>query len=119
VGEHSSAIPDINVILSQRINLPSSSLPSIPSSEPSIPNSDPTPTNRLAAPVDPQNVIRPILASFVEATSIYNLSNTALEQIVAEVLNEDGFIQLVRFIVKMLSFDSPYLGRKNIGDDGS
>ncbi|KAF9478818.1 hypothetical protein BDN70DRAFT_879525 [Pholiota conissans] len=99
VVQEQSFISDINAVLSQRINVPSSSLPSIPSS--SAPNMNPMPLNNSPATFDKQDSIAPTLAQFVEAASIYNLSDVALEQVIAEIINEEGFIQLVEKVSEM------------------
>ena len=78
-------------------NLPPSSLPNSSLSSSSTDSSqrpgdvaanlDATPRGRNA---------HPILTSLLESTSIYNLSASALEILVGEVIREDGFLQLVR-----------------------
>ncbi|KAF8973069.1 hypothetical protein BDZ97DRAFT_1779189 [Flammula alnicola] len=92
------SLPSINVILTEQTNLPSSSLPSLPGSDTS--NQVKDPPLAFTDSSEPQNaqkdIPHPVLASLVEATSIYNLSNTALEQVIAEVIHEDRFIELVR-----------------------
>lgn len=45
----------------------------------------------------------PIVAALSECSSVYDLPPSALEQIVAEVIREDGFLELVRRLVDIVS----------------
>jgi hypothetical protein len=57
------------------------------------------------APVGHQEDRQSFLASLSESTSIYALSNTALEQMIGEIIREDGFVQLVS--VQNVPLDTP------------
>lgn len=66
---------------------------SLPCSEPSATNGGKTiasNTNSLQVPLSD-----PVLASLQEVTSIYNLSSATLEQVVGDVIREEGFPRLV------------------------
>jgi hypothetical protein len=99
-------------------NLPSSSIPSLPSSinsgnilEPrAVSNSD-------IEPVSHEETRHSFHASMGETASIYALSNTALEQMIGEVVREDGFVQLVSVhdvFNHRKSLKSVFLARKNL-----
>jgi hypothetical protein len=82
------SVPILDTTMAIATNLPSSSIPSLPSS------------------INSGNILEPrailnsdtrhgFLASMGETASIYAMSNTALEQMIGEVIREDGFVQLV------------------------
>ena len=89
-------VPTLDTTMAIATNLPSSSIPSLPSSinsgnilEPrAVSNSD-------IEPVGHGDTRHGFLASMGETASIYAMSNTALEQMIGEVIREDGFVQLV------------------------
>ena len=77
-------------------NLPSSSIPSLPSSINSGNFLEPRAVwNPDIEPVGNEETRHGFLASMGETASIYAMSNTALEQMIGEVIREDGFVQLV------------------------
>jgi len=73
-------------------HLPSSSIPSLPSSVNSVNILEP---RAVIEPVGHEETRHSFLSSMGEITSLYALSNTALEQVIGEVIREDGFVQLV------------------------
>lgn len=96
--EHISSTLSINRM---QLDPPSSSLPATALSGPavteksasSVASSTPAPANSH------QETLQSILAGLGEAASIYDLSNTALEQIIGEIIQEDKFLQLVSHII--------------------
>lgn len=52
----------------------------------------------LAPSTGRQEGLRPVLASLAEVTSIYDLSSAALEQVIEEIIHEENFVHMVRFI---------------------
>lgn len=66
---------------------------SLPCSEPSATNGG----NTIASNTDSLQVppLDPVLASLKEVTSIYNLSSATLEQVVGDVIREEGFPRLL------------------------
>lgn len=110
--------PTLDTTMAITTNLPSSSIPSLPSSinsgnilEPrAISNSDIQPGSH-------GETRHGFLASMGETASIYGMSNTALEQMIGEVIREDGFVQLVsvRNVFNHWKYLKPVcLARKNL-----
>ncbi len=69
------------------------------------PPSSSLPTNSLglvaatsSAPSTDRRNLQPVLASLGDTTSIYDLSTAALEQIIEEIILEENFVHMVRFI---------------------
>lgn len=93
---HEHSVPTLATTLAIATNLPSSSIPSLPSSINSGNILGPrAASNSDIEPVSHEETRRGFLASMGETASIYALSNTALEQMIGEVIREDGFVQLV------------------------
>ncbi|KIM45306.1 hypothetical protein M413DRAFT_24540 [Hebeloma cylindrosporum] len=99
---HEYSVPIMDNRLAIANNLPSSSIPSLPSSISSANILEPRAvSNSEMVPVNHEETRRGFLASMGETTSIYALSNTALEQMIGEVIREDGFVQLLEKISEM------------------
>ncbi|KDR75157.1 hypothetical protein GALMADRAFT_249094 [Galerina marginata CBS 339.88] len=78
-------------------DLPSSSIPSLPCSGNSAQASCLISSSRTASvPENQREAAQPLFPSF-EASSVYNMPNRTLEQVIGEIIHEDGFVQLVSF----------------------
>ncbi|KAF8904425.1 hypothetical protein CPB84DRAFT_1845378 [Gymnopilus junonius] len=81
-------------------NIPSSSLPSLSSSAPDKPSfllKDTSGSNLQ------KESVCGLSPSFDDASSIYNMPNSALEQVVGEIVHEDGFVQLLERMSELLT----------------
>lgn len=78
-------------------NIPSSSLPSLPSSDNSVhvPDRPSSMRKDTSLPHLQTQEVHGLPPSFGDASSIYNMPNPTLERIIGEIVHEDGFVQLV------------------------
>ncbi|KAF9050014.1 hypothetical protein BJ165DRAFT_976023 [Panaeolus papilionaceus] len=90
-----AAIQSSNMSLTDPVVLPPSSLPIASPQDPE--SRQPTVTTMCPT------TKTPIVAALSECSSVYDLPPSALEQIVAEVIREDGFLELVRRLVDIVS----------------
>ncbi|KAF5321402.1 hypothetical protein D9619_001441 [Psilocybe cf. subviscida] len=65
-------------------------------------SSAPAPATTTPLPPAQANALDPVIESVAEATSLYDLSNTELEQAICEVLGEEGFYELLDKISQMI-----------------
>ncbi|KAF8813848.1 hypothetical protein BYT27DRAFT_7230797 [Phlegmacium glaucopus] len=83
------------------ISYPSSSLPVASSEQSSGSSEQPPNTAQSLKGNNTQQTANAIMTSVTEVASIYDLPVSSLEQLVGEIIREDGFVQLLETLSKM------------------
>ncbi|KAF4620534.1 hypothetical protein D9613_000477 [Agrocybe pediades] len=94
-GLRPSTSNDMTLPLHQKENLVSPHTTQIPSS--SVPSSSATSGDLY------QSRPHPLVAALNSSTPIYEMSNGALEQLIGEIVHEDGFVQLLERMSQLLT----------------
>ena len=90
-----SHFPNTHNTSATLINYPSSSLPMASSEQSSGSSGHPPNTAQSSKENNTQQTANAILATITETASVYDLPVSSLEQLVGEIIREDGFVQLV------------------------